>query len=81
MKDIFGQEFVVGCHIVHIGGKTKYAGAHVRVVEKITPKRIGYLDGSSYHGNRKGQLTYVSPLDAIVVDKLMPTDVQEEPTE
>jgi hypothetical protein len=77
MKDIFGQEFVVGCHIVHIGGKTQYAGAHVRVVEKITPKRIGYLDGGSYHGKHEGKLTYVSPLDAIVVDKLMTPEESE----
>ena len=71
MKDIFGQEFVVGCHIVHIGGRTKTAGAHVNEVMKITPKRIGFIDTDSYHGKYEGKLTYVSPFDAIVVDKLM----------
>ena len=68
LRDILGQEFVVGCKVVQVGGKTQYAGVVIREVAKVTEKSVGIaMDPNS----SPGKLSYFHPTTCLVVDKLL----------
>lgn len=66
MKDLFGNEVVVGSNIIWVSGKSMYAGVKVFKVVKVTPKGVKVIANPERDAE-----SFVSIDHLVVVDKLM----------
>ena len=73
MKDILGQDIVVGSMVLWGGGKTQYAGfaGGPKQVIRLTAKRV-VLAIRKHSWAVDWETVTIDPTDVVVVDKLIP---------